>query len=306
MDSIGTLLAKKAKSLSSNWGSYTVLGSFLLYVLGYLALRFHLTALGISTDLSVIDERYLFTGTRFILYLISLIPSLLLLVLILIAPFYLLYSILPQFFKHNLNHFFCKQWQNFRTWWLISNRLAIAGIIFSLLMIQLVMKQCFLLSNLLLAENLNSFPVWLHQLLISENDMLMVLYFSGLITSVYIAAKIFYSLLNISNTPSLLTSLLGFLLTLQLFLIPVNYGILVIDKSMPRVSEINKQGIIEENQQAWLVWEGSEGKTFLLRTLQAGVYKKSLMTLTKKEIKKIEISGYDQIFVSLFAGSSAK
>ena len=45
-------------ALGSNWTTYTVVGSFLLYVVGYLALRFHLTAIGIGTDLAVLDERY--------------------------------------------------------------------------------------------------------------------------------------------------------------------------------------------------------------------------------------------------------
>ena len=309
MKDFWAVLTKKAQNLVSHWASYTVLGSFILYVLGYLTLRFHLTVLGVGTDLSVLDERYLYSGTRFLIYLISLVPSLLILVLLLVAPIYLPYRILPSSIRVKVSDFFCRQWQSIRAWWLLSNRLALLGIFFALLMIQLVMRQCFLLSNLLLAEDLADIPVWLHHLLLTQNDGLMVLYFSGLIAGVLVSAAIFYALKNKSNDindSKTLTSLLGFLVCVQLFLIPVNYGTLVIDKSMPRVAELNKQGTIKPDQQAWLVWEGNEGKTFLLRKQQVGIYQKSLMTLPKKEIKKVEISGYDRIFNVLFSRTSTK
>lgn len=309
MEEFWAVLTKKAQNLVSHWASYTVLGSFILYVLGYLTLRFHLTVLGVGTDLSVLDERYLYSGTRFLLYLISLVPSLLILALLLVAPVYLPYRILPVSIRVKVSDFFCKQWQSIRSWWLLSNRLALLGIFFALLMIQLVMRQCFQLSNLLLAEDLTDVPVWLRYLLLAQNDGLMVLYFSGLIAGVLVSATIFYALKNKANDHNdkeILSSLLGFLLCVQLFLIPVNYGILVIDKSMPRVSELNKPGIIKSDQQAWLVWEGDEGKTFLLRKQQAGSYQKNLMTLPKKEIKKVEISGYDRIFNVLFSKTPTK
>ncbi|MGH8532426.1 MAG: hypothetical protein ACREV1_06750, partial [Gammaproteobacteria bacterium] len=81
-------------ALAGNWASYTALGSFTLYVLGYLSLRFHLTALGIGTDLAVLDERYLFTGARFFVYLVSTVPTVILLLIILAAIGYLPYRIL--------------------------------------------------------------------------------------------------------------------------------------------------------------------------------------------------------------------
>ena len=64
-------LGDKIKGLAAAWTAYTALGSFTLYLLGYLTLRFHLTALGISTDLAVLDERYLFAGAKFLVYLVS-------------------------------------------------------------------------------------------------------------------------------------------------------------------------------------------------------------------------------------------
>lgn len=311
MNDFWPALSKWAQDLGSHWASYTVLGSFFLYVLGYLTLRFHLTALGIGTDLSVIDERYLFTGTRFLIYLISSIPSLILLILLLILPIYLPYRILPSFIRVKVGNFLYRQWQRILVWWLVSNRLAWLGIFFSLLMIQLVMRQCFLLSNMLLAEDLPTEPVWLRYLLLAQEDGPMALYFIGLLGGTLIPASIFYTLRSrpdqtISLNAGIIRSLLGFLLCVQLLLIPVNYGILVLDKSMPRVTGLDTLGVLKPDEQAWLVWEGNEGKTFLLRKQQMGVYKTSLITLPKNEIQRLEISGYDQIFKFLFGETPTK
>src|SRR5687768_2560840 len=42
------LLSDRVKTLAVDWAAYAALGSFVLYALGYLTLRFHLTALGIG------------------------------------------------------------------------------------------------------------------------------------------------------------------------------------------------------------------------------------------------------------------
>jgi len=313
-EDLWTAINKGTQNLASHWASYTVLFSFFLYVIGYLALRFHLTVLGVGTDLSVIDERYLFTGNKFLIYLVSLIPSLLLLILAsflsIVAPIYLLYRLLPGGFQAKLGDFFQRRWRNFRSWWLASNRLAWSGIFFTLLMIQLVMKQSILLSNLLLAEDLPAEPLWLRYLLLARTDDPMTLYFIGLLGGMLISAGIFFYTLR--NNPSQIVSpgitrlLLGFLLGVQLLLLPVNYGILVLDKSMPRVSGLDTLGVLEPDEQAWLVWEGNEGKTFLLRKQQGDNYKKSLMTLPKSDVQRLEITEYDHIFKFLFGNASSK
>ena len=68
-------VAERIKLIGGSWTAYMAVGSFVLYVLGYLALRFHLTALGIGTDLAVLDERYLFTGARFLVYVAASMTS---------------------------------------------------------------------------------------------------------------------------------------------------------------------------------------------------------------------------------------
>ena len=306
MDDFWGNLAKRAQELGSHWTSYTVLGSFALYVLGYLTLRFHLTVLGIGADLSALDERYLFTGARFLIYLISSVPSLVLLLVLIVAPVYLSFRVLPSAVRVKLSGFFRVQWVSFISWWLAPNRLALAGILFSLLMIQLVMRQCFLLSNLLLADDLPADPSWLRGLLLAQTDGPMALYFSALLAGMVISLGIFFALINPANTTSsalFLTSLMGFLLFVQLLLIPVNYGILVVDKSMPRISGMETLEALQANEQAWLVWEGNEGKTFLFRKQREGKYAKSLITLPREAVKKLEITGYDRIFEVLFGAT---
>ena len=77
---------EQPKALAGNWATYSAIGSFALYLLGYLALRFHLTVLGIGTDLAVLDERYLFAGAKFLVYLVMSVPIVVLVALVLGTP----------------------------------------------------------------------------------------------------------------------------------------------------------------------------------------------------------------------------
>ena len=136
MADLWTELAEKIKGLGTNWTAYATIGSFVLYLLGYLTLRFHLSILGIGTDLAVLDERYLFTGARFIVYLVSSVPTVVLLVLLLATIIYLPYRLLPGGIRTKLACLGASRWQEIRAWWSEPTRLALTGIIFSVLSIQ--------------------------------------------------------------------------------------------------------------------------------------------------------------------------
>ena len=146
-------LGTRVKALSGDWATYMVLGNVLLYVVGYLTLRFHLTAMGISTDLAVVDERYWFTGARFIVYLVAAVPSILLLGL----PVAAVGWGAAKLFGIDVV--------------LKPRPMALFGIIFAVIMIQFVMRQCFFFSNLLLARNLPAEPAWLVTLLLDDQLM---------------------------------------------------------------------------------------------------------------------------------------
>jgi len=264
-------LAARVKVLAGEWSTVTLIGSLVLYVLGYLALRFHLTALGMATDLSVVDERYLFTGARFLVYLIFAAP----LALLEIFIGWLIWRALPQRGRDVLSS-------------------VTFGIIFSLLVIQLVMRQCFLISNLLLAPDLSAAPPWLASLLF--DDEFMLVYFSALVAATAVPIVILVSLRN-RPAPPVRTWLLGFLASVQILLLPINYGVLIVDKTLPRVAALGTTPLAD-GEDAWLVWEGAEGVTFLVRNQSAR--RRLLVTMLRPDVKKIEIVGFDHIVPTLF------
>ena len=275
------------KSLGGDWSKYTVVGSFLLYVAGYLALRFHLTAIGIGTDLAVLDERYLFTGARFLVYLVSSVPNLVLAALPLAALAWAVHRLLPESARAGV----C-------AWLLRPSRLTLVGILFAVLMIQFVMRQCFLLSDLLLARSLPAEPAWLVELML--DGRFMPLYFSGLVAACAVPIAILWVLRDApvaGSGDAFGRALLAFLAAVQVLLLPINYGVLIADKTLARVAWLGDKAVAE-GQEAWLVWEGKEGVTFLVR--DAALKRRSLLTLPRSKVEKMEVVGFDRILPTLF------
>ena len=299
-----TELSEKLKGLAGSWPGYVALGSFVLYVLGYLSLRFHLTALGIGTDLNVIDERYVFAGAKFLVYFVSCVPILVLLILALTAVVYFPYRILPKGLRGKLKHIPVRLWRRIGPWWSNPRRLALIGIVLSVILIQFVMRKSFLFSNLLLSPYLSG-PCWLRRLLLDDEGAFQALYFSGLEAGVAMAAALFVAARRQAEQTSLskfLSIILGSLLAIQFLFLPINYGILVSDKTLPRVTDLGGQGEVTSEQEAWLVWEGQEGVTYLVRNKAATNEQRKLVTLPRKDVKKTEVTTYDPILRILFSG----
>ena len=259
------------RGLAGSWTQYTVVGSFVLYVLGYLVMRFHLTAMGLATDLTIVDERYLFTGARFLVYIAATVP-----VSLVIA-----YAV-------------CQMWR------LLPGRMAgtfltpTFGIIFSLMMIQLVMRQCFLLGNLLLADDLSRAPSWLASLLVDDTYMLM--FFSLLVAACALPIATLIVTRGQEGAP-VKRGVLAFLDAVQVLLLAVNYGYLVVDKTLPRVAAIADVPL-PAGTEGWLVWEGEQGMTFLTRD---ATRRRVLITVPKAKIERMEVVGFDPILRRLFA-----
>jgi hypothetical protein len=271
-------LGTRLKALSGDWATYMVLGNVLLYVVGYLTLRFHLTAMGIGTDLAVLDERYWFTGVRFLVYLVAAVPG----VLLLAFPWVLAFWAAGRLFGARVT---------FKP-----RALTIFGIVVAVVMIQFVMRQCFFFSNLLLASNLPAEPAWLTTLLL--DDQLMPLYFSGLVAASAIPLAILVWLAeDVTRAVSpFLKGLLLFLAVVQILLLPINYGILIVDKAVPRVTAIGKTPL-NAGEEAWLVWEGRDGITYLRR--QADQHR-ALVTVQRSEAERTEIVAFERILPTLF------
>src|SRR5262249_27285934 len=173
-------LDERIKALGADWAKYSVVGSFALYVVGYLVLRFHLTVFGVGTDLSVLDERYIFSGARFLVYCVSTLPMIAMIVLPIALIGWLISHLVPVQVRARVSSFL-----------LAPERLLPIGVVFCIVMVQFVMRQCFYFSDLLLAPALPAQTAWLASLLI--NDELMPLYFSVLVASVFVSFAILAS-----------------------------------------------------------------------------------------------------------------
>lgn len=295
-------VSEKVKALAGSWPGYVALGSVALYVMGYLSLRFHLTALGIGTDLDVIDERYVFAGAKFLVYFFSCGPILILLILFVTALLWLPYRILPKRLRSKVKQVPAALWKRLGPWLSNPNRLALIGIVLSVVLIQFVMRKCFLLNNLLLTPYLSG-PCWLRDLLLDETGGVQALYFSALEAGTALAALCLFSARRQTNqTPSsrLLTVVLGCLIAIQFLFLPINHGILISDKTLPKVTDLGGQAALNSGQEAWLVWEGTAGVTYLVRSKDQATEQRSLITHPKKDVKRTEIINYDPILRTLF------
>jgi hypothetical protein len=284
-DKVVETLKDKLKGIDTTWAVASALGTFALYVAGYLALRFHLTTLGVGTDLAVLDERYVFTGARFLIYLCSSLPVVVILSLILLLPCWLLMKIAR---VRALS-------ERIRMQWVQPSLLALIGIVVALFLIQFLMRQSFLLGNLLLADCL-PLPSWLRGLLLDPTNA--SLYFTGLIAGVCLTGGLCYTARNAAEQTAwsrVWTGLLAVLVAIQFLLLPVNYGVLVVDKMFPKVADLGGIEPLTEGQEAWLVWEGKEGVTWLVRSTVGDKVNRTLVTLPQKDVKKTQIIRYDAL-----------
>ena len=305
MSDLWTEVKTRFQGLLGSWAAMSALGSFVLYVLGYLALRFHLTTLGIGTDLSVIDERYLFTGAKFFIYFLLSIPILLLISLVAAALFFgirkifrLLTGNKPATSRKFLNE-------------LSPRKLAIIALVLSVILIQFLMRQCFLFGNLLLTSTLPSSNFGLHRLFFDETGGRRMLFFSLLVAGTLLTALLLCSSIHLGRcaasskkAPKLFLGLIGLLLVIQFLLLPVNYGVFILEKEIPKVTTLGDDTPLSAGQEAWLVWEGNEGRTYLVQTTSTRegqpTEERKLVTVPRKDFKKIEIVRYDNIIKHIF------
>ena len=164
------------------------------------------------------------------------------------------------------------------------------------------MRQCFAIANLLLAPAQPIQPSWLVELLL--DDRLMPLYFSALVAACAVPLIILAALRSVDGRGSLtiVKGLLGFLAAAQVLLLPINYGVLIVDKTLPRVAAVGDRPMAGADE-AWLVWEGKDGVTYLVRS---GNATRTLLTIPRSEIKRTEIVGFDRIVPALAERDKAR
>jgi hypothetical protein len=251
------------------------LGAALIYVLGYLSLRYHLSLLGVDTGLSELDSRYLFSGLQALMYFITTTPLAFVLFLMLL-------------------------WAARRLRWLFVDRpngLMVVGIAIATALIQLVMRKCFLLSDMLLRSDQPLTPKWIKVLLCGKESELQTLYFTALLALTFGLAQLWLTASRSTSTPSpLLKWILASLLLVQSLLLPVNFGMLVANHDTPRVATLDGRTALEPDVKAWRIWDSSESVTyFVLRREPDGSCQRWLRTLAKKDISSTEIIRYDPL-----------
>jgi hypothetical protein len=213
-------------------------------------------------------------------------------------------------------------------------RLTLTGIVFSILLIQVVMRKCYDFSNLLFAPKLPQTALGFERLFLADGQS-KALFFAGLMAgtvTVFCLLVLAKSRMNAEPSPGTVTkvllALLAFLAVVQTLLLPVNYDVFIKDKYLARVADLGDQAPLDACRQGpWLMWEGSQGVTyFVVEDLKASgneravagtgmdeaaqrvcvdrlplnSLKRSLITLPQKDMKRTQIVGYDQILSYIF------
>ena len=280
----------KLGNLAGKWPAYAAFGSFLLYLLGYLTLRLQLTTYGVATNLDIFDEKYLFAGCRFLVYLASSVPNILVIVLVLAAVGYVPYKLVPASVKDRL-----KRWTS--DWCAKPVRLPLLGVVIGEALIQFALRRCFAFGNVFLSKRLPD--EWLSSVLLAVDGVLS-LYFSGLIAGTLLTASIFLYVqrrgIATTSASQFFMAVLLFLVAVEVLLLPVNYGVLVSTRQLPRVAELNGDQKTPEGQREWLVWDSKDAVTYFVRDSND---QRMLITIPRKDAR-IRIVAYDNIFSVLF------
>lgn len=287
-------LIDKVSALAGKWAAYSALGSFLLYLFGYLTLRFQLATFGVATNLDIFDEKYLFAGCRFLVFLVSSVPNLLIILFVLAAVGYVPYKLVPESVKNHL-----KSWA--LAWYQTPSHLPLLGVILGVASIQFVLRKCFAFGNVLLLKTLPH--RWLTFVLLA-NDGIQSLYFSGLVGGTLITAAIllYVQRRGIARTEGskFLAGILVFLVAVEFLLLPANYGVLISTQQLPRVAESSGDDKAAEGQREWLVWDSKDSLTYLVCDSNDA---RMLVTVPGKD-RKVRIVAYDRIFGVLFGAKN--
>ena len=280
-------------SLAGKWTAYAAFGSFLLYLLGYLTLRFQLSTYGVATNLDIFDEKYLFAGCRFLVYLVSSVPNVLIIVLVLAAIGYVPYRLVPVSAKDRL-----KRWA--LGWCETPLRLPLLGVVLSVVLIQFVMRKCFTFGNVLLSKELPD--EWITSVLLASDGKLS-LYFSALVAGTLLTAAILLYIVRRETATTLasrvLVGILVFLVAVEFLLLPVNYGVLISTQQLPRVAGFSGDEKAAEERRDWLVWDSKDAVTYFVRDSKD---QRMLVTIPRKDAE-VRIVAYDDIFCMLFGAN---
>jgi len=283
---------EKLGNLAGKWTAYAAFGSFLLYLFGYLTLRFQLSTYGVATNLDLFDEKYLFAGCRFLVNLVSAVPNILIILLVLTVIGYLPYKLTPASVKDRL-----KRWVS--EWCAAPLHLPLLGVVLAVAMIQFVMRRCFAFGNVLLQKQLPA--EWLSSVFLTSDGKL-TLYFSGLVAGTLLTGAILFYVLRRGTATTAASrfwvGVLIFLFAVEFLLLPVNYGVVISTQQLPRVAELSGEPT-PSGQYAWLLWDSKDAVTYFVLDTND---QRTIVTVPRKDAK-LRIVAYDDIFCVLFGGN---
>lgn len=287
---------EKLGGLAGKWTAYAAFGSFLLYFFGYLTLRFQLSTFGVATNLDLFDEKYLFAGCRFLVYLVSSVPNILIVLLLLAAIGYVPYRLIPSSRKEALH-------KRIADWCAKPIRLPLLGVVLGVVLIQFALRRCFIFGNILLRKQLPD--EWLSNVLLT-NELRLSLYFSALLAGTLLTGVILLVVLQRGTTTTAaskaLTVILIFLFAVEFLLLPANYGVLISTQELPRVVEVRGDENPPTGLTSWLVWESKDALIYFVRGPED---QRMLVTVPRKDAR-IKIVAYDNIFCVLFVANQAE
>jgi hypothetical protein len=305
MTGVAKSLQGKLDAAFGGWAPLLAMGAFLLHAMGFLSLRFHLAALGVRADLSLLDSRYVFEGASCLVYLLADLASLLLLLLAAGLVLFLLSRLLPRLARERGGAALRAPWERLRPRYRTAGRLSLMGIAFAVLAIQFLLRQCLEVQDLLF-RGVPPYPDWLRDLLLARGEAPRAFFFIGLLAVVGVTAGIRLAAgRSPGHSPAtrLGLGLLTLLLGLEMALLPINYGILTAGRPLPRVAHLGDDKALA-GRQAWLVWEDSDGLTLLVVSPAApgASPSRALVTVPKKEAGRVEIREAESVLWRL-AGS---
>ena len=245
---VSSSVEQRLKNLATAGTAAAALGTALLQGAGYVSTRFHLRALGVDASVSLLDERFLFEGANFLIYVLATLPVILLVLLPLAALAWPLRQHLRGLCDRIATH-------------LTPQRVALFAVVWAVLAIQLVMRQAYDLRHLLLQPTCQ--PHWLYAVLLDEIGILGQLFFAGLelLTLPTLAALVHLWHRRLEpGIPSALT-LVTALALVQLLLLPVNFGALSAGSDLPRILKLPEE---PATSRVWQVWESKERPAFLV------------------------------------------
>lgn len=262
-----------------DWTTYTAVGGFLLYLFGYLALRFHITALGVNTDLGVLDEQYLFAGAHFVVYVASVLPWLALVALVILA--------LGRFMVPKLAAAQALRKPAVLLWW--SSILAIGLFPF--------LNRCFAMSNIPLA----GIPADLGFLsgVLKNGDLRQTAFLIGLLLAAGAVCGPVIAASRMAATAGhrTLFGIAVVLAALTALMVPVNFGTLILPYPADQTSSVGKVALTE-GQKAWVIWRGKDWVTYLVRSPQG----QSVVDVPVKSLERVDVVKTDSLIDLLAAG----